>query len=395
MHTWLRHFTSQFNLEQTFTREGRQQITLRYAIWFSIIVLLILLPFRAFSVIDKNNASNTFYVINSLGCITALSFVGWLNSRHNKRLASKLFIFISIYLCFTAYPYQNVDQVLLYLVIPVSLSSLISDGRNSLIVTICVIPFFLGLYELKFVTTPFPVFSLLCLLLVALISWQASKIIDKMMGQLVSAYHSTIEGWAQALEMRNQETEGHSQRVVELTMQLAARMHIPKDRREHMQRGVLLHDIGKMGIPDNILCKQGPLSDAELQVMKKHPAYARELLGHIAYLAPAIDIPYCHHEKWDGTGYPRGIQGDAIPIEARLFSVVDVWDAMRSRRSYRDSIPERQVFEYLRIEKNRSFDPAVVDEFLAMMHAPTPPGDNSTRLAPVAKLQKSHLQANQ
>jgi HD-GYP domain-containing protein (c-di-GMP phosphodiesterase class II) len=388
MHAWLRHFASQFNLERALTREGRQEITLRYAVWFSIFVLLALLPFRAAAWIDGKSPSNTFYLFNNLAGMAILLIVGWLNTRQKNALASEIFIFISCYLCFTAYPFQNPDQVLLYLVIPVSISSLISDGRRSILVALIVIPIFLVLYQVEFANSPFPIFSVICVLLVAIISWQAANVIDKMVGQLVSAYHGTIEGWASALEMRNQETEGHSQRVVALTMQLAERMHIPQSRREHLQRGVLLHDIGKMGIPDAILCKQGPLSDAELKVMQKHPLYAKELLGHIAYLAPAIDIPYCHHEKWDGTGYPRGIQGEAIPIEARLFSVVDVWDAMRSRRSYREAIPESQVFEYLRSEKQRSFDPVVVDEFLAMMHAPVSPGGNSSRLMVIAPLHK-------
>jgi HD-GYP domain-containing protein (c-di-GMP phosphodiesterase class II) len=388
MHAWLRHFASQFNLERALTREGRQEITLRYAVWFSIFVLLALLPFRVAAWIGGKSSSNTFYLFNNLVGMAILLFVGWLNTRQKNTLASEIFIFVSCYLCFTAYPFQNPDQVLLYLVIPVSISSLISDGRRSILVALIVIPIFLALYEVEFANSPFPIFSVICVLLVAIISWQAANVIDKMVGQLVSAYHGTIEGWASALEMRNQETEGHSQRVVALTMQLAERMHIPQKCREHMQRGVLLHDIGKMGIPDAILCKQGPLSDAELKVMQKHPLYAKELLGHIAYLAPAIDIPYCHHEKWDGTGYPRGIQGEAIPIEARLFSVVDVWDAMRSRRSYRNAIPESQVFEYLRSEKHRSFDPVVVDEFLEMMHAPASPGGNSSRIMVIAPLRK-------
>lgn len=388
MHAWLRHFASQFNLERALTREGRQEITLRYAVWFSIFVLLALLPFRAAAWMGAKSPSNSFYLFNNLVGMAILLVVGMLNARQKNTLASEIFIFISCYLCFTAYPYQNADQVLLYLLIPISISSLISDGRRSLIVALIVIPIFMMLYEAEFANSSFPIFSVICVLLVALISWQAARLIDKMVGQLVSAYHGTIEGWASALEMRNQETEGHSQRVVSLSMQLAERMHIPLSRREHMQRGVLLHDIGKMGIPDAILCKQGPLTDAESKVMQKHPLYAKELLGHIAYLAPAIDIPYCHHEKWDGTGYPRGIQGEAIPIEARLFSVVDVWDAMRSKRSYREAIPEFQVFEYLRSEKERSFDPKVVDEFLAMMHAPASPGGNPSRIMAISPLHK-------
>jgi hypothetical protein len=389
MTAWLRRFASQFDLESTFTREGRQEITLRYAVWFSILVLLTLLPIRILVWSTDRSNANTFYIINNLACIMILLLIGRLNTAHKTRIASEIFIFVSSYLCFTAYPYQNADQVLLYLVIPVSIASFISDGRRSLRVILFVIPIFLLVYQLEFARQPFPVFSVICLILVALVSWRASKMIDQMVEQLVSAYDSTIEGWAQALEMRNQETEGHSHRVVELTMKLAGKMHIPIKRLEHMRRGVLLHDIGKMGIPDSILCKHGPLTDAELTIMQEHPTYARDLLSHITYLAPSIQIPYCHHEKWDGTGYPRGLQGDAIPIEARIFSVVDVWDAMRSKRSYRDPIPETQVVEYLRVERGRSFDPQVVDEFLQLLHAPTRPKENKLQLTLAAPSQKT------
>jgi HD-GYP domain-containing protein (c-di-GMP phosphodiesterase class II) len=146
-----------------------------------------------------------------------------------------------------------------------------------------------------------------------------------------------------------------------------------------------------MGIPDSILCKPGPLTDAEKRVMQNHPVYARDLIKPISYLSPAADIPYCHHEKWDGTGYPRGIQGDAIPIEARIFSVVDVWDAMRSKRSYREAIPETQVVEYLRTEKGRSFDPQIVDEFLNLLQIPEPSTRENSRLVfsyPPRRLQR-------
>jgi HD-GYP domain-containing protein (c-di-GMP phosphodiesterase class II) len=246
-------------------------------------------------------------------------------------------------------------------------------------------------FTLKFSQTPFPIFSVICVVLLALISWRVSVLIDKIIGQIVNAYDSTIAGWAQALELRNQETEGHSLRVVELTMQLAKKMRLPSDRFDHFRRGVLLHDIGKMGIPDSILCKPGPLTDAEKRVMQKHPVYARDLIKPISYLAPAVDIPYCHHEKWDGTGYPRGIQGDAIPFEARIFSVVDVWDAMRSKRSYREAIPETQVVEYLRTEKGRSFDPQIVDEFLNLLKIPEPVTRENSRLVlsyPPRRLQR-------
>ena len=145
--------------------------------------------------------------------------------------------------------------------------------------------------------------------------------------ELTLAYDTTIEGWAQALELRDRETEGHTRRVADLTVKLAQALGVKSEDLIHIRRGALLHDIGKMGIPDRILLKPGPLTPEEWEIMKKHPVYAWELLSPIKYLRPALDIPYYHHERWDGTGYPRGLKGEEIPLSARIFAVVDVWDA--------------------------------------------------------------------
>ncbi|MBI5291405.1 MAG: HD domain-containing protein [Chloroflexi bacterium] len=142
--------------------------------------------------------------------------------------------------------------------------------------------------------------------------------------ELNLAYDATLEGWARALELRDLETEGHTRRVTTRTLRLAQTMELGEEELVHIRRGALLHDIGKMGIPDRILLKAGPLGDGEWEIMRKHPAYAYEMLLPIAYLRPALDIPYCHHEKWDGTGYPRGLKGQEIPLAARIFAVVDV-----------------------------------------------------------------------
>jgi putative nucleotidyltransferase with HDIG domain len=183
---------------------------------------------------------------------------------------------------------------------------------------------------------------------------------------LTVAYDATIEGWSRALDLRDKETEGHTQRVTELTLKLARAMGIGGDELMHIRRGALLHDIGKMGIPDSILLKAGPLSEAEWVVMRRHPTYAYEMLSPIAYLRSALDIPYCHHEKWDGTGYPRGLKSDQIPLVARIFAVVDVWDALCSDRPYRPAWPPERVREYIREAAGSHFDPQVVRTFLEM-----------------------------
>lgn len=181
---------------------------------------------------------------------------------------------------------------------------------------------------------------------------------------LTLAYDTTLEGWSRALDLRDKETEGHTQRVADLTLRLARARGIEDAELVHIRRGALLHDIGKMGIPDSILLKPGPLTDEEWVVMRKHPVYALELLSPIAYLRPALDIPYAHHEKWDGTGYPRGLTETQIPLAARIFAVVDVWDALTSDRPYRPAWSPEKALAYIRDQAGRHFDPAVVEVFL-------------------------------
>ncbi len=184
---------------------------------------------------------------------------------------------------------------------------------------------------------------------------------------LTLAYDATIEGWSRALDLRDKETEDHTLRVTNLTLQLAQAIGVSESELEHIRRGALLHDIGKMGIPDNILHKTGALSAEEWTMMRRHPQLAYEMLSPIAYLQPALDIPYCHHEKWDGTGYPRGLKGEEIPLSARIFAVVDVYDALTSDRPYRPAWTKRKATAYIRQQAGLHFDPKVVDIFLKMI----------------------------
>ena len=188
--------------------------------------------------------------------------------------------------------------------------------------------------------------------------------------ELLTAYDATIEGWSQALDLRDKETEGHTQRVTKKTLQLAIAYGIPEDQLLHVRRGALLHDVGKLGIPDSILLKPGKLTDEEWQIMRTHPVLAYEWLSKIKYLEPALDIPYCHHEKWDGTGYPRGLKGTEIPIAARLFAIVDVWDALTSDRPYRKAMSDREAFEQIASEAGTHFEAALVELFLQHVSSP-------------------------
>jgi PAS domain S-box-containing protein len=179
--------------------------------------------------------------------------------------------------------------------------------------------------------------------------------------ELVFSYDATIEGWSKAIALRDEMTADHSQNVTEKTVRMARIMGMSDNELVHVHRGALLHDIGKMGIPDNILLKPGKLNDEEWEVMRKHPVYAYEMLSHIPFLRPALDIPYCHHEKWDGTGYPRGLKGDEIPLSARIFAVVDVLDALLSDRPYRPAWPKKKAIEYIYEQAGTYFDPKVLE----------------------------------
>jgi putative nucleotidyltransferase with HDIG domain len=185
--------------------------------------------------------------------------------------------------------------------------------------------------------------------------------------ELVLAYDTTIAGWARALELRDKETEGHTQRVATMTTRLAETLGMKSAELVNARRGAMLHDIGKMGISDSILLKDGPLTAAEQEAMRHHPTYAFEMLSPIAYLRPALDIPYCHHEKWDGTGYPRGLRGKSIPLAARIFTMADVWDAIISERRYHPAWSKDKAIEYIRSRAGTHFDPDLVEPFLAVV----------------------------
>jgi len=195
---------------------------------------------------------------------------------------------------------------------------------------------------------------------------EANADLEAANAELEIAYEATLQGWVRALDLRDKETEGHTQRVTALTQELAQKMGFDDKELVHIKRGALLHDIGKMGIPDGILLKPGDLTSKERELMQQHPDLAHEMLSPIEFLKPAIVIPYCHHEKWDGSGYPRGLRGDQIPLAARVFSIVDVWDALTSHRPYREPLGRAEVRQHIRGQSGAHFDPQIVDVFLGM-----------------------------
>jgi response regulator RpfG family c-di-GMP phosphodiesterase len=184
---------------------------------------------------------------------------------------------------------------------------------------------------------------------------------------LTRAYDDTIEGWARAMELRDSETAGHTKRVLDWTVNLARATGFREDQLIHIRRGALLHDIGKMGIPDHILLKPGSLAKKEIAVMQRHPQFAYDMLHPIEFLRPSLEIPLCHHERWDGAGYPRGLSGENIPLAARIFAIVDVWDALTSDRPYRKAWTQKQALAYIREQSGKHFDPEVVKLFMDKM----------------------------
>ena len=197
----------------------------------------------------------------------------------------------------------------------------------------------------------------------------ANKNLEAANAELQIAYEATLQGWVRALDLRDKETEGHTQRVTALTQKLASKVGVDNSELVHIKRGALLHDIGKMGIPDGILLKPGKLTVEERNLIQQHPILAYEMLNPIEFLEPAIDIPYCNHEKWDGSGYPRGLRGDQIPLAARLFSIVDVWDALTSVRPYRTPMERVEALQYINAQSGTHFDPKIVEAFLEMNQA--------------------------
>jgi putative two-component system response regulator len=185
--------------------------------------------------------------------------------------------------------------------------------------------------------------------------------------RLSDAYEATIEGWSHAMDLRDRETEGHSRRVTELSIKLAQAMGMSEEEIVHLRHGALLHDMGKIGIPDSILHKPDDLTEQEWAIMRQHPRFAFEMLNSIEYLREALEIPYFHHEKWDGTGYPQGLKGEQIPIAARIFAVADVWDALTSDRPYRPDWSREAALNYIQEQSGKHFDPRVVELFFKVI----------------------------
>ena len=262
--------------------------------------------------------------------------------------------------------------------LPITIASFALSPSMSFVYTFFISIVYIMYSYLKSYSWEYNLTPIISLFALALTTWVIAKQLEtalnsneklvkdqqKTFDELKNAYETTLRGWSKALEVRDQETQGHSNRVSDLTLQIARRMGFNEEQLIHIGRGVLLHDIGKIGIPDEILHKPGPLNEKETRIMRLHPQIAVDLLSPIDYLKPAMAIPKYHHEKWYGSGYPHGLSGETIPLEARIFAIVDVYDALSHDRPYRKAWSKEKVIDYIKSETGTHFDPAVTLAFL-------------------------------
>lgn len=324
------------------------------------------------------SAEFAWYLVSDLLSFLAILFL-WL---YNRRGGTRVIGIATVLLASTGiaffYSPDNPSNGLVLFVLPISIASFVIEPRASFWIYLAsLLMYTAAMYQSDQFAT-YDVTGMTALFVVTIITWVASDRLESAVTrieilnadlqarnqELRDSYETTLEGWSHALDLRDKETEGHTLRVTELTLHIAKAMGFSAEQLVHVRRGALLHDIGKMGVPDYILHKAGPLTEAEWESMKRHPGYAFELLSPIKYLEGALDIPHHHHEKWDGTGYPDGLKGEDIPLAARIFAVVDVYDALTSDRPYRESWSKARALEYIRSEAGRHFDPTVVDIFL-------------------------------
>ncbi len=328
-------------------------------------------------------ASNIIISIALLSLISTALYFANLQGKH-KVAAIGAFILTSILLTYNLSSYNGIYDVSL-LAFPgvIVFSSLLLGYRSVVPITLFMVATLATVHRLSLlgIVTPYDgllssrsqefwtiiaamlITGALVFIIMSMIEQNVKKILDSE-NRLKQVYESTLKGWAKALELRDHETEGHSQRVTQMTLALAKKVGVSGDDLKSVRWGALLHDIGKMSVPDAVLLKPGRLSNEEFEFIKKHPLTAKILLDDIPYLRNALEIPYLHHEKWDGSGYPHGLKGEDIPLAARIFAVIDVWDALISERPYKRPWTEEESIRYIKAQSGKHFDPTIVSAFL-------------------------------
>ena len=347
----------------------------------AVFILLLIIPATALLVnniyyfFTGNTKLYTDYLISDALSIAVVVAIWQINRKGYVRTAGVVIIIFCVLGASFFYAADNSNTALIIYALPIVLSSFVLYPSSSFLVYLLAFITYNIAINQTGDTSQYDVTGLAALLVIAIITWVTAASLERFIAantklndtlqnsnrELQQAYETTLEGWSRALDLRDKETEGHTQRVTKLTLQIARAMELSEEELLHIRRGALLHDIGKLGVPNEILHKPGPLTDDEMQIMRQHPQFAYDLLQPIEYLRSAMNIPYYHHEKWDGTGYPRSLKGNDIPLEARIFAVIDVYDALSHDRPYRQGWSKEKVLEYIKSESGKHFDPAVVE----------------------------------
>ncbi len=371
-------FTELVNIETTdlsLERKG-QLLALYIALLFGLAMYMLINNLIVLYIF--NPPGYKLYLVE--GVITFLPlYLFWkLNQKGHVTLTAYLSISFSIFFAALGSDAKFMEYLMVVFSLPIAISSFVIRPSSSFLFAFLTA----AAYTASSITTgyvwEYNLTAIIALFSLALMTWAVANQLENALRKndaLVStlrksnrdirdAYETTLEGWSHALEIRDRETEGHTQRVTDMVSLIANMMGFTKEQLIQIHRGALLHDIGKLGIPDEILHKPGPLTAQEMKIMRTHPQIAYNLLYPIEYLRPALPIPCYHHEKWDGTGYPHGLKGNDIPLEARIFAVIDVYDALSHDRPYRKGWSKERVLQYIKSESGKHFDPTVVEIFI-------------------------------
>ena len=350
--------------------QRRGRLMAMYLIMVVVILVHVTVSNLAYLLFKTEGGYDIYVLQDVIGLVIFYAFWNF-NRMGYTKLTAHVCINLTILGAILLYSPKDLELTMVILALPVITSSFVIHPAASFFYALLIMIGYTysNYYYAGFATYNFT--GVLALFAIAVFTfftaWQLDHTLQKnqsLLKDLQSSYETTLDSWSRALDLRDKETEGHTQRVTKLTWKIALAMKIPEDDLLHIRRGSLLHDIGKLGVPDEILHKHGPLTTDEWKIMRQHPQFAYDLLYPIEYLRPAMDIPYSHHEKWDGTGYPQGLKGKEIPLFARIFAIADVYDALTSDRPYRAAWPKERVLEYIQKGCGTHFDPDIVKVFI-------------------------------
>jgi len=324
------------------------------------------------------SSENMIYIVQDVFVIIPFYIFWYINKKGRVMVAAYIAITSTILGSILLSDVKFIEYLMVVFALPIGMSSFIIRPSSSFIFAALTAILYTIASIFANYAWEYNLIAILALFALAFMTWVTAYLLENTIQKnndlvldlqhtnqnIQQAYESTLEGWSRALEIRDRETQGHTQRVTQMTMRMSRLMNFTEEQLCHIRRGTLLHDIGKLGIPDEILHKPGSLTEQELTIMRTHTQIAYNLLSPIDYLKPALNIPYYHHEKWDGTGYPQQIKGLDIPLEARIFAIIDVYDALSHDRPYRKAWPKQKVIEYILSESGKHFDPNVVEIFI-------------------------------